>query len=887
MKTKLLFTALGFFIFTFVVVRAASAAFPDFDGDGTIGGGDFAILKENFGLSNPQNGNANGDSAVDVLDLALLMIHWGESEEPGERTWEPVGSGGFDGVNSVVVSPFDANRILIGTDGGMALSTDGGASWKPAMNGINNTAPFGNSSFAYPLAWDPQNPNIVYTSTGSNGIYKSTDGGQSWSQATRRTPQTYPPILNMVFDPTNSQVFYAVSEDGHLYRSSNGGTSYTTLATLPTFDNRLDYAWTNNSILAVDAAHNKLYSSTSEGLKVSTNSGISFSSVAGPLGSGGAHSVLYVKNFQSGKDAVIVSYDTLFDGNNFVTFEGGVYVLFDGETQWQKRNSGLRVTNTPTPCPNGNGCERKVRYHGLLRVNPVNTAEMYISGVRGNSYPYSPVGMYKSTDYGQNWSLVTRSTTNAANMEFGSVNPGYPNPSSITSLWEFSPMSFDIAKSNGTLYIYGDAFTLLFKSTNGGNSWQQIFSTPVAGKPGFYKNRGVNLTYSFNVGFDPQNANRIYAGYADFGSFTSDDDNVSHKWLLNVWSFVGAAQNQGTPIRVPDMPAGQYAVTASEVNNLIESKVGPFKSDIHTIVTDPTSTNIVFAVAGTPAGSGPPSGVLLRSTDYGDHWEIIGPNYNGFPSNASSNKVAFYRVAIDPRGTPGTRRIFVTVGRDGVYRSENGGASWTKKSNGIPNGEIITDVAVSQSNPDVVYAASGSDYFLFDFDSYINGALSSNLTGHVFKSTDGGESWSKVYNGPANITQLLVDPTNANTVYMGAHKQLGSSTPVVDGGVYKTTNGGGSWQRVFTQMQTDGIAIHPADHNRLFAVVTERYVPSNLENQMKPGVYESTDAGANWNLVTPDVTKDSSHLHSISVSPIAPHYLYVGSESGTWRLQLP
>ena len=153
-------------------------------------------------------------------------------------------------------------------------------------------------------------------------------------------------------------------------------------------------------------------------------------------------------------------------------------------------------------------------------------------------------------------------------------------------------------------------------------------------------------------------------------------------------------------------------------------------------------------------------------------WRSIGPYRGGRASTVS--------------GVPGNPQVFyMGATGGGVWKTDNGGQTWKNVSDGYFGGSIGA-VAVSPSNPDVVYVGQG--------EQTVRGNVSSGFEG-FWKSTDGGETWKNMGLPESHhIGRILIDPNNSNVVYVAALGKLYSENP--ERGLYKTTNGGKSWTKV-------------------------------------------------------------------------------------------
>lgn len=184
---------------------------------------------------------------------------------------------------------------------------------------------------------------------------------------------------------------------------------------------------------------------------------------------------------------------------------------------------------------------------------------------------------------------------------------------------------------------------------------------------------------------------------------------------------------------------------------------------------------------------------------------------------------------------------FGSVG-GGVWKTENSGRTWYPISDGgIPIGSIGA-IAVAPSNANVVYVGTGEP----DIRSQHSYGIG------LFKSTDAGKTWGFIgLKDTAQIGRIVVDPTDANRVYVAALGHVYDSNP--DRGVYRTTDGGKTWAKILyknDEIGAIGIAIDLKNPKVLYASLwsTRRppwsvYAPPN-----KPGggLYKSTDGGDTW-----------------------------------------
>jgi photosystem II stability/assembly factor-like uncharacterized protein len=261
-------------------------------------------------------------------------------------------------------------------------------------------------------------------------------------------------------------------------------------------------------------------------------------------------------------------------------------------------------------------------------------------------------------------------------------------------------------------------------------------------------------------------------------------------------------------------------------------------------------------------------------------WRLIGPFRGG-------------RV-VAVAGLPGSATTFYfgCVG-GGVWQTTDAGAVWKPIFDGQPIASIGA-LSVAPSDPRVIYAGTG--------ESDIRSNLSSG--DGVYKSTDGGQTWSNIgLRDTRQISRIVVDPQNANIVYVGA---LGHAyAPNHERGVYKSADGGGSWTKVLDQGPDIGVsdlAIATESSKLLFASTWRSHRPpwSTYAPLDGPGggLYRSQDSGQTWSRLTGNglpegdwgrtavaISPDGKRVYALISASKKPG-LYRSDDGGkTWTLQ--
>jgi hypothetical protein len=213
-------------------------------------------------------------------------------------------------------------------------------------------------------------------------------------------------------------------------------------------------------------------------------------------------------------------------------------------------------------------------------------------------------------------------------------------------------------------------------------------------------------------------------------------------------------------------------------------------------------------------------------------WQYLGPeNISGRCTDVE---------AISPRG--GNYTIWVGSATGGVWKSINEGTTFEPVFDGMPTASV-GDIAIDPNNPDIVWVGTGE----------ANIFRSSNPGCGVFKTKDGGKSWSLMgLENTYTIGRIRVNPKNSNIVYVGATGH--EWTPNEDRGLFMTTDGGKSWIKSLYVDENTGvydIVLDPKDPEILYCTTWERVRlkwndPRTLETTMNNGIWKSTDGGKIW-----------------------------------------
>ncbi|MBK9190867.1 MAG: glycosyl hydrolase [Crocinitomicaceae bacterium] len=277
-----------------------------------------------------------------------------------------------------------------------------------------------------------------------------------------------------------------------------------------------------------------------------------------------------------------------------------------------------------------------------------------------------------------------------------------------------------------------------------------------------------------------------------------------------------------------DQPAGNSSnINSGLVSGLSFRNIGPAMASgrIADIAVNPENTSEYYLAVA--------SGGVWKTTNHGNTFYPIFDSYGSYSTGC---------ITIDPNNTS---TIWLGTGEnnnqrsvaygDGVYKSTDGGASWTNM--GLKNSEHISKIIVDPRNSDVVYVASYGPLWAPGGDR------------GVYKTTDGGKTWKQIHfiSENSGTCDLIMDPSNPDVLYEAVHQRRRHVYTYIGGGaesgVFKSTDGGTTWIQLKSGLPSSnlgrvGLAVSPADPNYIYAII-------EAENGQS-GTYRSTNKGASF-----------------------------------------
>ncbi len=215
---------------------------------------------------------------------------------------------------------------------------------------------------------------------------------------------------------------------------------------------------------------------------------------------------------------------------------------------------------------------------------------------------------------------------------------------------------------------------------------------------------------------------------------------------------------------------------------------------------------------------------------------------------------------------------YATYWGDGVYKSTDGGASW--QNMGLKDTHQIGRIIVHPQEPDIVYVAA------------LGYLYSENEERGVFKSTNGGRSWKKSlsveYEGRhISVVDLVMDPSDPDILYASSYDRIAKPWMFYEGGsgsgIYKSTDGGESWSKLTTGLPSErvgriGLAIARTNPQILYAYVLE---DRNSDERYENRIYRSDNGGRQWIQMTNEPVTGGSYFGQIRVNPADENHVYV------------
>ncbi len=578
------------------------------------------------------------------------------------------------------------------------------------------------------VAFDPTNVNKYYVATPGGGVWKTTNGSNTYTPISDFAPHTRTGVV--IVDKNNANTLYvtlgdynyyiSLSNNMGVYKSTDGGATWSATG----LNSQLSAGLRIYEMVISPSNSNVLFAATNNGLMRTTNGGTNWSSVRT-----GSYSDV---KFKPG-DANTV-YAALYD-----YYGSQVFKSIDGGTNWTQATNfsqiqtQLRLGVTPAN-PNMLAVESSKQLEFYVSTNSGGSFtfksnypqdEMFIISPNNANIIYSgSLVMYKSTDGGVNWTQMTNWG--------GGTTGGRPEIHADFHNAKYSPIN--------TNYIYFCNDGGVYRYNESNDVWTDL-------------SNGLIITQFYSIATAQTNANVIIGGTQDNG---------------------GRMRNA----------AGTWRATSGG-DGMVQA-------------IDKTDANVIYTTYV--------NGQLYRSQD---GW--VNDTYNDISANIPGGKPTGDWVTpytLDP-----SNNSTIVAGYNDVYRSTNRGTNWTKISNNIAGGgnNTLKCLEIAPSNSAVIYTSRGNT---------------------LYQTTNMGGNWTTyTVPGSEGITAIAIHPTNSNTLWITKGGYTSGSK------VFKSTNGGSTWTNVSGTLPNIPMnAIMYEENNNADAL----YLGSDI------GVYYTNNTMSDW-----------------------------------------
>lgn len=740
-----------------------------------------------------------------------------QRSETASSVWTPFGpnvlpnnltgymENGIGRINCIAFHPTNPNTYFVGVaQGGVWKTTNNGLTWTPLTDNLPITR-------ISDISIDPTNPNTMYISVcdfeyigislflnGRKrhthyglGVYKTTDGGITWNP----TGLTYQLtngdaslIRKIVVSPTNSNDLVACGANG-LYKSSNGGTTWVKKLDSLCWDLQVDPVSPNTLYLATgwvltsNEGNAAVYKSTDFGNTwTMLNTGI-------PL----TGTVQRVKLAIAPSDPNYI-YALAVDNNSGLF---GIYKSTNAGTNWNYIPPALNVLEAGQ----GNSSGGQGNYDLGFLVNPTNKNTVYVGGVN----------LWGSTDGAVNFNPISHWT-----LQYGATLHG-----DIHSInYQTSSGQFFVT-SDGGVYKTGNMVISNWSTTAWPTVWTNL-------------NNNMQVTSFYRLSSSKSAVERVVAGAQDNASFYykggswstifGGDGMDNYLDPLNPSNIVGSSQYGNFDISTDDGNTGNWIST--NPNSEAAEWVTP-------IVADYNNPGVLYIGNEN----------IVQSTDGGNTWNSLATI---FTNTTTSTNTEISALAVAPSNGSviyAGRRVRYELSMPGMlFKTTNGGASFTNITNNLPDSLYYTGIEVDQTNANIAYVSMAGF----------------SAGRKVFMTTNGGTTWQNIsYNLP-NIpvncikqvpntkTMIVATDLGLYTLAFGSTNWVNNSTGLPNviisdiefnvalNKVYVSTFGRGIWETnysILTNINSKEASVlnfklFPSINNGKFAVEFDDKTPS-------------------------------------------------------------
>jgi photosystem II stability/assembly factor-like uncharacterized protein len=566
-------------------------------------------------------------------------------------------------IYKIVVRSDNSNILYAALLGGVYQSTNAGASWNRLSVGAS-------SYFCTDLVADPNTPTTLYAAFGfdlyspsHDGVYKTTNGGSTWSKLTTGFPTSGYGRISLAIGKGNSQILYACLSDSAksntygIEKTTNGGANWFAVAkpqdnTSAVGDSHLgNQGWYNN-VITVDPTNADIAYTGGINLFKTVNGGTSWSRISDGYGTPYVH----VDQHAITIDPTNVS--TVYFGN-----DGGIFKSTDGGGSFSAKNSGY-ITTQFYSCAFHPTVDIRIggtQDNGTLKTNTSSVGNQIFGGDGG----YTAIDYNTPTTYYTEYVYLSiRKTTNGSSSSptWSRVLNGIPTGSGssdgTTDRCAFiAPFVMD--PSNPQVLVAGTF--RIYRTTNGASSWSAL-TTDLTGDGDGSNQVGSQSSWITAITIAPSNSSTIYVG-------TSGSSTVTSR-IIATTNLFGSYSNV-TKAPLPDRFVSSLAVDAAD------------------------NTHVFAGFQGYNTSTAATPGHIFESTNTGTTWTDISGDLPDIPVN---------KLLIDPDNA----EHIIAATDLGVFETMNGGTNWvtTSGSGSMPNVPVF-DLSMRRFDRVILAATHG------------------------------------------------------------------------------------------------------------------------------------------------------------------------------------
>ena len=587
-------------------------------------------------------------------------------------TASPGGYAGLGRLNCVGFHPTDNNTIYAGSaSGGLWKTTNGGTTWS-VLN--DNLAVLGVSDICISTA----DPNTIYIATGdkdggsvwslgggqyndnnSIGVMKSTDGGTTWNTTGLSfSVSSKRSVFRLLMDPVDNTVLYAATSVG-FFKTTNAGLSWNNLYSSQIFCD-LEFKPGTSSTIYGSNKNGDIYRSVDGGLNWTSRLLTTFRRVEMAVSPANANYV----------------YAVMQDNSNPLD-ESPVYKSIDGGETFTRVFTSTTVSLLGYDCDGSDVINSQASYDLTISADPTNANNVFVGGIN----------VWKSTDGGSTWNINTHWSSTCS----GTATTVHADQHYLA----YQPVT-------NHLFLGNDGG--LYKTTNTGASWLFI-------------GNGIVNSQLYRIGVSQTVASEVIAGLQDNGTklFSGGiwDDVKGGDGMECIIDYTNANIQYGTYVEGQIDRTSNHWASSTEIQPLSAGSgywVTPY-------IIDPTNSQTLYAGYAD----------VWKTTDSGENWTQI---------STMNTSYKLRSMAIAPSNT----QVLYVADPSNIWKTSDGGTNWSNITGGLPvSTNDITYISVKADDPLTVWVTFG------EYNA-----------SKVYQSVNGGTSWTNISTGLPSIPVMCV-----------------------------------------------------------------------------------------------------------------------------------